>query len=93
MEKPLELYSTCLPSSGYHVIEAATGNDGRLQATAKLKSDRMLAAADRVFGQPPKQRRKVAAPNRLPSSAGAVTGWVLPLAAESSTRISLCASV
>ena len=61
MAKPLELYSTCLHSSGYHVIEAATGNDGRLQATAKLNSDRMLAAADRVFGQPPKQRRKVAA--------------------------------
>jgi hypothetical protein len=59
--KPLELYSTCLRSSGYHVIEAVTGKRGRLQATAKLNSDRMLAAADRVFGQPPKQLRKVTA--------------------------------
>ena len=34
-----------------------------------LRVGALLAAADRVFGQPPKQRRKVAAPNRVPSSA------------------------
>ncbi|HZL95492.1 MAG TPA: gas vesicle protein, partial [Vicinamibacterales bacterium] len=34
-----------------------------------LRVGALLAAADRVFGQPPKPRRKVAAPGRLPSSA------------------------
>ena len=75
MAKPLELYSTCLHSSGYHVIVAATGTmDGR-GLRAKLNSDRMLAAADRMFGQPPKQRRKVAAPSPLAiERAGVVAG-------------------
>jgi len=39
---------------------AGTSNTIR-SGTAKLNSDRMLAAADRVFGQPPKQLRKVTA--------------------------------
>ena len=46
-------------ASGYRVVRRR--QPGRLQARAKSNSDRMLAAADRVFGQPPKQRRKVTA--------------------------------
>ena len=43
-----------------------------------LRVGALLAAADRVFGQPPKQRRKVAAPSRLPSSAPELSPGVAP---------------
>jgi hypothetical protein len=41
-----------------------------------LRVGALLAAADRVFGQPPKQRRK--APSRLPSSAPELSPGVAP---------------
>ena len=43
-----------------------------------LRVGALLAAADRVFGQPPEQRRKVAAPSRLPSSAPELSPGVAP---------------
>ena len=43
-----------------------------------LRVGALLAAADRVFGQPPKPRRKVAAPSRLPSSAPELSPGVAP---------------
>ena len=43
-----------------------------------LRVGALLAAADRVFCQPPKQRRKVAAPSRLPSSAPQLSTGVAP---------------
>jgi len=43
-----------------------------------LRVGALLAAADRVFNQPPKQRRKVAAPSRLPLSAPELSSGVAP---------------
>jgi hypothetical protein len=43
-----------------------------------LRVGALLAAADRVFNQPPKRRRKVAAPSRLPVSAPDLSAPVAP---------------